>query len=332
MTDSVNELWGGDVLVTISETEEEMGSRAADQVVEELLYAVAEEKRPVLWLMAAPSGFAFYDSLLQKAEQEAPVRHLLEGIPVYQFDDYPIPRRSDRFPVTFRHLLEERLVTPLGARAGVTVDWHPLELTESSTLNSEITEAYQTELLELLRDPAVRVVEVKGIGMDGHWGFHGAETPLDSPAGMMRVPMNPENITQQMIDWPEYFPSREDVPKYAYTCNVAMFMQAQAVIDVVPQRTKEYSVLATYGTEAILNEIPSSALKEHPRATSFLTEAAAGALREFREISPNATPKKLPLKTLGRLTSLWDNPDDPEGAARSVEEMMKVLRKLGLAA
>lgn len=332
MTDSVNELWGGDVLVTISETEEEMGSRAADKVVEELLYAVAEEKRPVLWLMAAPSGFAFYDSLLQKAEQEAPVRHLLEGIPVYQFDDYPIPRDSDRFPVTFRHLLEERVVTPLETRAGVRVDWHPLELTESNRLNSEIIGAYQAELLGLLGDPAVRVVEVKGIGMDGHWGFHGAETPLDAPAGMMRVPMNPENITQQMLDWPEYFPSRDDVPTHAYTCNVAMFMQAQAVIDVVPQQTKEYSVLATYGTETILNEIPSSALKAHPRGTAFLTEAASKALREFREISPYGTPKELPQATLDRLTALWDNPGDPDGAARSVEEMMKVLRKLGLVA
>jgi 6-phosphogluconolactonase/glucosamine-6-phosphate isomerase/deaminase len=331
VTESENEIWGGDVLVTISETEEEMGSRAADQVVEELLYAVAEEKEPVLWLMAAPSGFAFYDALVAKAEKEAPVRHLLQGVPIYQFDDYPIARDSDRFPVTFRHLLEERIVTPLKTRMEVGVDWRPLELTENGDLNEEILQTYQAELLERLRDPGARVVEVKGIGMDGHWGFHGAETPLDSPAGMMRVPMNSQNITQQMLDWPEYFPSREDVPTHAYTCNVAMFMEAQAVIDVVPQSTKEYSVLATYGTDAVLNEIPSSALKRHPRATAFLTQAAARALLEFREISPYGAPKELPPETLDRLKKLWDDPKDPDGAAENTREMMKVLRKLGLA-
>ena len=121
-TTESNELRSGNVAIRIADWETEMGTLAADRVVEELLGGSAAGKQPVLWLMAAPSGFAFYEALIRRAKREYAVRELLSGIPIYQFDDYPIARESSRFPVTFRHLLEERVVTPLRERAGVSGD------------------------------------------------------------------------------------------------------------------------------------------------------------------------------------------------------------------
>lgn len=317
-----------DVRIHICDDEEQMGYLAAERVVQEILDAIHRRRTPVLWLMAAPSGFAFYDSLCSIVRNDSQVAEALDGIEIFQFDDYPISRDNPKFPVTFRYLLEDRVIAPLTKIPGVKPLWRPLELTGNVEKDDAVAQHYATEVGKRLRSKNHHVVEVKGIGMDGHWGFHGAETPLDDPPGIIRVPMNAENIAQQMLDWPQYYEKAEDVPAEAYSFNVALFMEADAVVDVVPQAAKEYSVLAAYATDDVLPEIPSSAVKKHSNGDAFVTDVAARALREYRENTAAGNEPLLSKGTVERLQEIWRQQKGLPDPQKSIDLMMAVLGKI----
>jgi len=147
---------------------------------------------------------------------------------------------------------------------------------------------------------------------------------------MITVPMSGQNIRQQMLDWPQLFPAPENVPQQAVTFNVGMFLQADRIFDNTPQPQKEYALLAAYGTEAVIGEIPSSAVKRHPRAEAWVTRAAARALLEFRAGRRRDPGFSLPAATQRRLEALWRNPALPEMEARNIAQMNAVLDKLGI--
>ncbi len=321
-------LKAGTVTVSIAADADEMGREAARVAASELKEKAAQGHDVVLWLMAAPSGFTFYEQFVALAQKDAGLCAVLRKTRFFQFDDYPVGRRSPMFPVTFRHLLETRMYEPLRRACGEIGPVHPLEL-DGSEKDRDVIAAYRDTLLGVLDDPGAFVVQMKGIGMDGHWGFHGAETPLDAEPDIMMVPMGEQNVHQQMIDCPDYFRTPGDVPKYAVTCNVSLFMKADIIIDLVPQPTKDFAVLATYGTDAVCPEVPSSALKTHPRALAFVTRASARALTEYREGTRKDPRFRLPGPVLERLDRLWDDPVRPDIARTNRERMREVLAHCG---
>jgi glucosamine-6-phosphate deaminase len=320
----------GQVAIHVSDNEAQMGARTATAVVDELKSRAAAGQQAVLWLMAAPSAFPFYGELIHRAQSDAALQSILRDTHFFQFDDYPIARTNPRYEATFRHLLETRLYRPLVDVCGPLNHLHPLELTGGSG-DGDVQRRYRDELLALRREGAF-ILQIKGTGMDGHWGFHGAETPLDQEPGMIVVPMASQNIRQQMLDWPRLFPTPEKVPSHAVTFNVAMFMLADRIIDNTPQAGKEYAVLAAYGTEEVVPQIPSSALKRHHRAEVHLTAAAARALLEFRAGRRQDPAFSLSQDTLKRLAALWHDPEEPATGQRNREQMYAVLTRLGMIA
>lgn len=316
----------GGVRVEVAPDEAAMGRLTAEHIIGVIKSKRAAGVPAALWLMAAPSAFAFYRELIAAAGRDADLRGILRETHFFQFDDYPISRRSPQFKATFRHLLESNLFGPLAEVCGPLAHLHPLELTGTQD-DAAAQKDYRDAILELKRQ-GVYFIQLKGIGMDGHWGFHGAETPLDAAPGMITVPMNSQNVRQQMLDWPEFFPTAADVPRTASTFNVAMFLQADEIVDNVPQAGKAYSVLAAYGTEAVINAIPSSAIKRHPRARAYLTRAAAAALLDFRRARRADPRARLSGQALEQLRALWRDPAAPEAAARNIAIMEQVLRQL----
>ncbi len=318
----------GSVEVTVTPDEPAMGCLTAQYIIGVLKRKAAEHVPTALWLMAAPSAFAFYKALVAAAGQDAGLRDILKKTHFFQFDDYPISRKDPKFKATFRSLLEENLFQPLMAVCGSLPNVHPLELTGANT-DRQVQTAYRDSILALKKQ-GVYFIQLKGIGMDGHWGFHGAETPLEMEPDMITVPMASQNIRQQMLDWPAFFRIPADVPPTACTFNVGMFLMADEIVDNVPQASKAYSVLATYGTEAVLNEIPSSAVKKHAHARAFLTQAAASALLEFRQAAQGNKQARLSSTTMARLRALWRDAGAPDMEAQNIALMEKVLRKLGM--
>lgn len=326
----MQELTTGNTQIFVLPDEDTAGLKAVALARKKLLAAFDRGVKPVLWMMAAPSGFSFYRALVNTASTDEKLRTVLSHSAIYQFDDYPIDRESRRFPVTFRHLLEEYLIHPLQAEIGISPEWNPLELKGDKETNNTVLRQYEQRLLERLQDDQSYVLEIKGIGMDGHWGFHGSETALDTAPGLMRVPMNSENIYQQMIDWPQYFKTNSDVPQYAVTCNVAMFMLADTIIDIVPQNTKQFAVLAAYGTGTVSNDIPSSALIRHPDSASFLTQDAGKALQTYRNGKAKDANYRIDAETLNELESIWKENQSGDDAEQSIEKMRQILTDLSI--
>ena len=318
----------GPVTVTVVRNEAAMGRLTAQHIIQRLRQQAAAGKPLVLWLMAAPSAFAFYRQLIHAAAADPALQTLLRNTDFFQFDDYPIPRQSPQFAATFRHLLEQHLYRPLTKVCGPLPKVHPLELTGAAS-DADVRAAYRDALLQR-KEQGAYLLQLKGIGMDGHWGFHGAETPLTGEPDMITVPMNSQNIRQQMLDWPDLFPTPQDVPPVACTFNVGMFLLADELVDNVPQASKAYSVLATYGTETVLNEVPSSAIKQHPCARAYLTEAAARVLLELRAAREADPQARLSTRAGEQLRALWRDERDPQAESQNIAVMERVLRKLEL--
>ena len=307
--------------IEVLETPQAMGQATARHAADALMAGAAQGRETVFWVMAAPSAFPFYEAFIKLAKAEPALATQLSRTHFFQFDDYPISRESPQFPATFRHLLQERFF------AGLTPVCGPLERIHSPEFTGQASDAgvaldYARSLLELKRHGAF-LLQLKGIGMDGHWGFHGAETPLEGEPAMLPVPMNEANRHQQALDWPALFQNPKNVPELAYTFNVAMFLLADEILDNVPQASKEYSVLGCYGSDQILGALPSSALKAHPKSTAYLTRASAQSLLEFREagLSPAA---------LARLRALWADPAKPEESLANIAAMERALKQLGM--
>lgn len=318
----------GTVELIIAADDAEAGRLAAEAVIESGLSAVQRGLKPAFWLMAAPSAFTFYQAFVDMSRTDSRIVAMVREADWFQFDDYPISRKNPLFPVTFRHLLETRFYSPLEHNMGHIGNVHSLELTGREADDIKVMSNYAEELMSVLEDPERYVIQVKGIGMDGHWGFHGSETALDAEPGLIRVAINPANRRQQMIDWPEFFPEEELVPGYAVTCTAALFQKADQIVDIVPQAQKEYAVLACYGDDTVLPSLPSSALKTHSNASSFLTQASAKALLEYRESLELNKEAVLSTGTTERLRSYWKDDKNVDDARANTLEMEKILRKL----
>jgi glucosamine-6-phosphate deaminase len=322
------ELEAGKVKILIEKDESAMGQISAELMAKTLKDAARAGKKTVLWLMAAPSGFAFYRAFTGLCKSDGELAGLMRETLFYQFDDYPIGRNDPKFAITFRYLLEKNFFDPLSQICGPCLSVKPLEL-KGDAGDDEVAAAYAKSMCALLDDPAYFVAELKGIGMDGHWGFHDSGTPLDAQPGIIRVPMKGQNIHQQKLDWPQYFKTEADVPRTAYSFTAAAFMKADYIIDNVPQASKKYSVLAAYGNDIISGEIPSSLLKKHPNAIAILTRDSADILAEFYEASMQTGSRKLSQNMYERLAALWDDPANPAQQKENLLIMDRALEKLG---
>jgi len=324
----MKELTAGKVKIYVERDESAMGRRAADMMAAQLLAAAARGRKPVRWLMAAPSGFSFYEAFVECCRRDRELAGLMKQTQFFQFDDYPVGRADPKFPITFRALLEGRFFAPLQEVCGRLDGIRLMELTGRSD-DERIAAAYADSLLRLLEDEGCFVAQLKGIGMDGHWGFHGSETPLEEAPKIIKVPMKGQNIHQQKLDWPQYFKTDADVPSHAYSFTVSAFAKADCIVDVVPQGSKMFAVLAVYGSDAVLNDVPTSALKQHANAVAVLPEKTAENLCEYRESLTRSGSGKLTPSMHERLAALWREPGNPAVEKENVAAMDRVLRKLG---
>jgi len=250
---------------------EEMGAASAHALADRQIALARRQEAIGFMVMAAPSAFAFYTAYIERARTDATLRDALRKTDFFQFDDYPLPASH---PATFRYLLETHFFSKLRAVApGFRV--HPLNVDAPDP--AAACADYTRQVLASGPD-----IQLKGVGENGHWGFHEPGVPLDGQPAFIRVALSDENAAQQMRDHPALFRAAADVPAAAYTANVALFLKTRECIeDNVPQASKAFALLAAYATDTIDAAVPSSALKRHANAIVRTTAAAAWALEEY---------------------------------------------------
>jgi len=250
---------------------EEMGAASAHALALRQLELTRTQERIGFLIMAAPSAFAFYDAYAKLAAASPPLRDAIARTDFFQFDDYPLPATH---PATFRYLLEAHFFSKLRT-VGADVSFHPLEVDAPDP--EEVCRRYSERVLRSGPD-----LQLKGVGENGHWGFHEPDIPLELPAAYIAVRLSAENAAQQLRDHPSLFRLPADVPSEAYTASVPLFLRTRVCIeDNVPQASKAFALLAAYGSDTVDAAVPTSALKRHHTAIVRTTVAAAWALEEY---------------------------------------------------
>ncbi len=290
----------------------DMGAASARALAQRQLELARAQARIGFLIMAAPSAFAFYESYGGLAARSKPLRDAIARTDFFQFDEYPLPASH---PASFRYLLETHFFSKLRAVCA-QVEFHPLAVDAAGP--EEACQRYTDRVLDSGPD-----LQLKGVGENGHWGFHEPGVPLDQAPAFIAVKLSEENAAQQLRDHPRLFLQPSDVPREAYTANVALFLRTRVCIeDNVPQASKAFALLAAYGSGVVDAAVPSSALKRHPAATVRTTAAAAWALEDYRArgiVTPEAVQRMA-----GSLGT------DAPGPKDLVERLTSVLRKMEL--
>ena len=273
MPEPMQTIESGGLPIHIYETPEDMGAASADSLAAKQVALAAKQDTVGFLIMAAPSAFGFYRAYLELAKESTDLQQALARTHFFQFDDYPLP--ADH-PATFRYLQNKHFFDHL-------TQWCPRENIHAFNVEADdpdvVCAEYTRDVLERGLD-----IQLKGVGENGHWGFHEPGVPLEDEPRYMRVDLSEENAVQQLRDHPELFASVDDVPRSAYTANVALFMKTQHLIeDNIPQAAKGFAILAAYGNDTINAAVPTSALKQHANAQVRITQAAAHELLEFRK-------------------------------------------------
>ncbi len=304
----------GELEVAIYESPREMGLASAVAIAAEQCRLVAERGETSLQLMAAPSAFPFYEAYVGLAQVSGELQEAIGQTHFFQFDDYLLPAHHQ---ASFRFLLTHELFAHLA-------DWYDSQKVHFFQPDigdpAAACEAY-TDLL-LAHGPDLML---KGQGEDGHWGFHQPGTAIDGEPGFITVEMNEMNLSQQMRDHPTLFRKPADVPRQAYTANVPLFMRTRELVeDNVPQASKAYAILASYGNDVADACCPSSALKTHSSAVARTTLDAGWALLEYRERG------RVSAEAMAKLDEIWETPNDPAATAAKCEFMRKSFATLGI--
>ena len=135
-------------------------------------------------------------------------------------------------------------------------------------------EANARELEEKVREGGAAVLQLLGIGNNGHIAFNEASDHLIAVA-------HTEKLTESTINAnARFFASRDDVPTHAYTMGIGSIMKAKRVLLVVNGEKKAQAVKDCF-FGPIKPQAPGSILQLHPDFTLVADEAALSLVKDL---------------------------------------------------
>ena len=298
----------------VYDTPEAMGTASAIHLADRQVELAQHQETVGFLIMAAPSAYSFYKAYAALAETSGALQEALSKTHFFDFDEYALPPAN---PASFSYLLRTRFFSHLQP-------WLPPDNVHLLNPDCNDPEAHCREYARAVLD-AGPDLQLKGMGENGHWGFHEPGIRLDGEPAYMRVFVSEENVVQQQRDHPDLFRAPDEVPREAYTANVPLFLRTRHLIeDNVPQASKAFALLAAYGNDVVHPSVPSSALKRHAGAVVRTTLEASWAFEEYRargRISRQSLERILDTLAAGSVA----------GAARDRERVIRVLRDMEIA-
>lgn len=115
------------------------------------------------------------------------------------------------------------------------------------------------------------VLQVLGIGHNGHIGFNEPGTPFHSTTHVVE-------LAQRTIEAnSRFFNSPDQVPRKAISMGIKTIMQAQKILLLASGKDKAEAISKALNGP-ITTEVPASVLQLHPNVTVIIDEGAASAL------------------------------------------------------
>lgn len=133
-------------------------------------------------------------------------------------------------------------------------------------------QANSAEFEQMIKSEGGIDVQILGIGRNGHLGFNEPGSAFDSRT--RGIELMPETIA----DNARFFDDVTHVPTRAITQGLGTILEARELIVVATGEAKAPAVAAAI-EGPLTDTIPASILRQHPRVTWYLDEAAASLLK-----------------------------------------------------
>ena len=242
-----------ELLVSVYETNEEMGRAAAAEAAEVIRQAVAEKGTANVIFATGNSQLTFLAALRERPEIE------WSKVNVFHMDEYV--GIDPQHPASFPNFLQRHLLDYVKPRA-----FYPVRAP------AENTEAACREYEELLRAHPADLCAM-GIGENGHIAFNDPPfADFDDPVWVKVVRLDERSRLQQVGEG--HFGSLEEVPTHAVTLTIPALLSAKRVLCIVPEARKAEAVHRTL-KGPITEECPASILRRASHAHLLLDRDSA---------------------------------------------------------
>jgi glucosamine-6-phosphate deaminase len=234
-------------------TRAEMGAAAAERFADRLRAALAAQGKVAAIFASAPSQNEFLSALRQAPGID------WTRVTAFHMDEYA--GISADHPASFRRYIREHLLdlVPIGAFHEIRGD-------------APDAEAECARYSALLKETPPALVAL-GIGENGHLAF--IDPPVcdfQDPRDVRVVELDNVCRMQQVHDG--CFGSLDEVPRFAISLTIPVFMRTPHAVVTVPGPTKRKAVeAALHGP--VTESCPGSILRRHPDAVLFLDSASA---------------------------------------------------------
>jgi glucosamine-6-phosphate deaminase len=247
MTNPLHQQQTGLLQLKVYAEEALMGAAAAEYVAGKLAEAIAEKGAANLILATGTSQFTFLEALKQKNID-------WPKITVFHLDEYT--SLSDQHPASFRKYLKERILNEVRPGKVYLVNADAENLEEEMALYENLLKTHPVDIACI------------GIGENGHIAFNDPPVAdFNDPKWVKKVELDEACRRQQLGEG--WFPTFEDVPRYAVTLTIPAIMHCKAISCVVPGKRKAAAVDGTLYGEISTN-CPASILRTHPQTLLFL--------------------------------------------------------------
>jgi len=241
------------ITITIAETAQELGLRAAAKIADLLNQAIEARGEARIILSTGASQFETMEALTQQAVDWSKVE-------MFHLDEYV--ELGESHIASFRKYLKERFVSKVNLKAAHFVNGEGDVQKNIAALSAE------------LRRKVVDV-GVIGIGENAHIAFNDPPADFETDLAYKVVELD-ERCKQQQVG-EGWFKSLKDVPRQAVTMSPRQIMACRHVVSSVPHAVKAEAVYNTI-TRPVDPMVPATLLKTHPDWNLFIDHESASKL------------------------------------------------------
>jgi glucosamine-6-phosphate deaminase len=241
----------------IFDTKKDLAETAARKASEVIGQAISERGRARIVAATGLSQLDFLDALLA-----APAIDWRKTV-FFHLDEYI--GISGEHRASFRRYLRERIIERV----------HPGSF---HLINGEAADPYEEcRRLSALISAEQIDIGFSGIGENGHLAFNDPPADFETEVPYIVVELDEACRRQQVGEG--WFPSMEEVPRYAISMSIKQIMKASRILCIVPDKRKAEAVRDCFELE--VNPLrPASILQQHPGATVYLDRASASLLKD----------------------------------------------------
>jgi glucosamine-6-phosphate deaminase len=241
--------------VRVYDTKSAMGEAAAAQAAASLRDAIARQGIAHVIAATGASQFEFLDHLAAAPGIDWP------RTVFFHLDEYVgLPATH---PASFRKYLRERLVDRVHPGAFHFIEGDAADPAAECRRVGALIERQPVDLAFV------------GIGENGHLAFNDPPADFATTVPYLVVDLDDDCRRQQLGEG--WFPSLDDVPRRAISMSIRQILKSREILCVVPDARKARAVKECL-EGAVSPRHPASALRDHPRTTVFLDQAAAALL------------------------------------------------------